>query len=254
MNEKRNSHQRYDRSDSPNYEEFVEELAGTLDLDAGLVEALMNARYAALSAHVAEILDLDAGLQAALSAAKDSEAISEVEGFLGPTDHLLGYRGPAACQIAGITYRQLDYWARIGLVVPSFCRTSGSDSQRLYSFKDVLVLNVVKRLLDTGVPLAHIWPAVRHLRSRGVQDLARITLFSDGTSVYECTSPEEVVDLLQGGQGVFGMAVSGAMREIVGSIGEFAPERADGGQVDVVSKDELTERKQRRRTARSVGA
>ena len=128
-------------------------------------------------------------------------------------DELVGYRGPSACQIAGITYRQLDYWARTSLVVPSIRSAAGSGSQRLYSFKDILVLKIVKRLLDTGISLHNIRVAVDHLRQRGVQDLANITLFSDGTTVYECTSAEEVVDLLQGGQGVFGIAVSGAMRE-----------------------------------------
>ena len=123
-------------------------------------------------------------------------------------DELVGYRGPSACQIAGITYRQLDYWARTSLVVPSIRGAAGSGSQRLYSFKDILVLKIVKRLLDTGISLHNIRVAVDHLRQRGVQDLANITLFSDGTTVYECTSAEEVVDLLQGGQGVFGIAVS----------------------------------------------
>ena len=63
-------------------------------------------------------------------------------------DELVGYRGPSACQIAGITYRQLDYWARTSLVVPSIRGAAGSGSQRLYSFKDILVLKIVKRLLD----------------------------------------------------------------------------------------------------------
>ncbi|HXT43849.1 MAG TPA: MerR family transcriptional regulator [Pseudonocardiaceae bacterium] len=165
----------------------------------------------------------------------------------GMTDQLLGYRGPAACQIAGITYRQLDYWARTNLVVPSIRGASGSGSQRLYSFKDILVLKVVKRLLDTGVSLQNIRVAVEHLRRRGVHDLARITLFSDGTTVYECTSAEEVVDLLQGGQGVFGIAVSGAMKEIAGTISQFPPERADGGHVDAAPEDELTKRRRARR-------
>jgi DNA-binding transcriptional MerR regulator len=164
-------------------------------------------------------------------------------------DELVGYRGPAACQIAGITYRQLDYWARTGLVAPTIRSATGSGSQRLYSFKDVLVLKVVKRLLDTGVSLQNIRVAVDHLRRRGVRDLARITLFSDGTTVYECTSPEEIVDLLQGGQGVFGIAVSGAMQEINGTIHEFTPERADGGVVEPVAEDELTAR----RKARNAG-
>ncbi|MCP2163832.1 MerR family transcriptional regulator [Goodfellowiella coeruleoviolacea] len=163
-------------------------------------------------------------------------------------DEFVGYRGPAACQIAGITYRQLDYWARTGLVAPTIRSAHGSGSQRLYSFKDILVLKVVKRLLDTGVSLQNIRVAVEHLRQRGVQDLAKITLFSDGTTVYECTSPEEVVDLLQGGQGVFGIAVSGAMREISGSIHEFPAERADGLEVNPTSDDELSRRRRARRT------
>src|SRR6266487_4570347 len=115
-----------------------------------------------------------------------------------PGEHV-GYRGPTACSAAGITYRQLDYWARTGLVAPTIRSAAGSGSQRLYSFKDVLVLRVVKRLLDAGVSLQNIRVAVETLRSRGVADLARVTLLSDGTSVYECTSSEEVVDLLRGG-------------------------------------------------------
>ena len=164
------------------------------------------------------------------------------------SDVLIGYRGPTACSAAGITYRQLDYWARTGLVVPTIRSATGSGSQRLYSFKDILVLKIVKRLLDTGVSLQNIRVAVQHLRRRGVKDLANITLFSDGTTVYECTSPEEVVDLLQGGQGVFGIAVSGAIREINGTIHDFPAERADGGTVEV-TEDELTAR----RKARHVG-
>src|ERR1041384_5570021 len=164
-------------------------------------------------------------------------------------DELVGYRGPAACQIAGITYRQLDYWARTGLVAPSIRTAHGSGSQRLYSFKDIPVLKVVKRLLDTGVSLQNIRVAVDHLRRRGVRDLARITLFSDGTTVYECTAPEEVVDLLQGGQGVFGIAVSGAMREISGTIHEFPAGRVDGGEIVEPANDELS----RRRRTRAIG-
>ena len=100
----------------------------------------------------------------------------------------IGYRGPVACAAAGITYRQLDYWARTGLVEPSVRPATGSGTQRLYGFRDILVLKVVKRLLDTGVSLQKIRTAVQHLRDRGVDDLAQITLMSDGASVYECTS------------------------------------------------------------------
>jgi DNA-binding transcriptional MerR regulator len=175
-----------------------------------------------------------------------------VQGGLFPDDsvpdELVGYRGPSACQIAGITYRQLDYWARTSLVVPSIRSAAGSGSQRLYSFKDILVLKVVKRLLDTGVSLQNIRVAVEHLRARGVDDLAGVTLFSDGASVYECTSPEEIVDLLQGGQGVFGIAVGGTMKEITGSLADFPAERVDGDRLVEVAHDELAQRR-RTRTA-----
>lgn len=161
-------------------------------------------------------------------------------------DDLVGYRVPVACQIVGITYRQLDYWARTSLVVPSIRGAAGSGSQRLYSFKDILVLKIVKRLLDTGISLQNIRVAVDHLRKRGVADLANITLFSDGATVYECSSPEEVVDLLQGGQGVFGIAVSGAMRELTGTIADFPAERADGGELYANPEDELANRRRTR--------
>jgi len=160
----------------------------------------------------------------------------------------MGYRGPVACAAAGITYRQLDYWARTELVQPSIRAANGSGSQRLYSFRDIIVLKVVKRLLDTGVSLQQIRTAVQHLRTRGVADLAQITLMSDGASVYECTSPDEVIDLLQGGQGVFGIAVSGAMQEITGSIHEFPAERVDGSKVALPVRDELAERRSARKT------
>ncbi|QXG76087.1 MerR family transcriptional regulator [Modestobacter sp. L9-4] len=158
---------------------------------------------------------------------------------------VVGYRGPTACSAAGITYRQLDYWARTGLVAPSVRTATGSGTQRLYSFRDILVLKVVKRLLDTGVSLQNIRKAVDHLRTRGVKELSNITLLSDGATVYECTSAEEVVDLLAGGQGVFGIAVSGALRELSGELAELPAERLDGSG-PVNADDELSARRRRR--------
>ena len=158
----------------------------------------------------------------------------------------VGFRGPTACKAAGITYRQLDYWARTDLVVPTVRSASGSGSQRLYSFRDILVLKVVKRLLDTGVSLQQIRTAVGHLRERGVEDLAQITLMSDGASVYECTSADEVVDLVQGGQGVFGIAVGRVWREVEGSLAELPRESVVGAPEP---GDELAGRRQARRSA-----
>jgi DNA-binding transcriptional MerR regulator len=158
-----------------------------------------------------------------------------------------GYRGPTACTVAGITYRQLDYWARTGLVEPSIRPAAGSGSQRLYSFRDILLLKVVKRLLDTGVSLQNIRLAVNHLRESGDADLTGITLMSDGTTVYACTSPDEVVDLVQGGQGVFGIAVGRVIGEVAGSLSELPSEPAEPvAGAETVAGDELAARRMRR--------
>ncbi|MDO5034064.1 MAG: MerR family transcriptional regulator [Actinomycetaceae bacterium] len=157
-----------------------------------------------------------------------------------------GYRGRVACQAAGITYRQLDYWARTGLVEPSIRTAQGSGSQRLYSFRDILVLKVVKRLLDTGVSLQQIRIAVSHLKDRGVDDLSSITLMSDGASVYECRSRDEMIDLIEGGQGVFGIAVGHVWREIEGSLAHLPSEEA---APIIPVHDELAERRRQRRSA-----
>lgn len=157
----------------------------------------------------------------------------------------LGYRGPAACKAAGITYRQLDYWARTGLVEPSVRAASGSGSHRLYGFRDVLVLKVVKRLLDTGVSLQQIRVAVAALRERGVDDLAQITLMSDGASVYECTSAQDVIDLVQGGQGVFGIAVGRVWREVETELAVL-PCVDPADDAELALHDELAARRKRR--------
>lgn len=166
---------------------------------------------------------------------------------VGP-DEELGYRVPIACQVAGITYRQLDYWARTDLVKPSIRTARGSGSQRLYSFKDVLVLKIVKRLLDTGISLQNIRLAVESLRDRGVNDLAELTLVSDGTTVYECRSNDEVIDLLAGGQGVFGIAVPGILKELSGTITSFPAERVvEEEETDIViGLDELAAHRKRK--------
>lgn len=155
-----------------------------------------------------------------------------------------GYRGTTACRAAGITYRQLDYWARTGLVEPAVRSAKGSGSQRLYSFRDILVLKIVKRLLDTGVSLQQIRTAVMTLRERGVEDLAQITLMSDGASVYECTSADEVIDLVQRGQGVFGIAVGSVWREVEATISELPVEHAD--HAEDFPEDELAKRRAER--------
>jgi DNA-binding transcriptional MerR regulator len=133
-------------------------------------------------------------------------------------DDSAGYRGAVAARAAGISYRQLDYWARTGLVEPTVRGAAGSGSQRLYGFRDILVLKLVKRLLDTGISLQQIRVAVNQLRESGINDLAQTTLMSDGASVYLCTSNDEVIDLVSRGQGVFGIAVGKVLREVETSL------------------------------------
>lgn len=157
----------------------------------------------------------------------------------------LGYKGATACTVAGITYRQLDYWARTGLVEPTIRQATGSGTQRLYSFQDVLVLKVVKRLLDTGVSLQNIRTAIDHLRATGVEDLASVTLMSDGASIYECRNDSEIIDLLRGGQGVFGIALSTVWQEVEGTLAGLPFDNAPDADL-VQADDELSLRRARR--------
>ncbi len=197
--------------------------------------------------HEADDQQRQADAAAAAAAAGQQGLLFGGEVRAMPAD--VGFRGPIACSAAGITYRQLDYWARTGLVEPSVRTAQGSGSQRLYSFRDILLLKVIKRLLDTGVSLQNIRSAVDHLRDSGVDDLAQVTLMSDGASVYECRSKDEVIDLVQGGQGVFGIAVGRVWREVEGDLTELPSERIDGTpNIPEVEGDELAAR----RAARSA--
>ena len=194
--------------------------------------------------------DVTAHSAADQAAAREAAEVEDQQGLLfdddvSPLPSDAGYRGPTACNAAGITYRQLDYWARTGLVEPSVRGATGSGTQRLYSFRDILILKVIKRLLDAGISLQNIRTAVQFLRERGTDDLTRVTLMSDGASVYECTSNDEVIDLLQGGQGVFGIAIGGVWREIEGSLSDLPSEKA--GREDE-SADELAARRRARMT------
>ncbi|MFD4263097.1 MerR family transcriptional regulator [Streptomyces sp. NPDC058534] len=181
------------------------------------------------------------------SAPQRPAAVPTSGGAASMTSEQIGYRGPTACAAAGITYRQLDYWARTGLVEPSVRPAHGSGTQRLYSFRDVVVLKIVKRFLDTGVSLQNIRTAVQHLRERGFRDLERMTLMSDGATVHECTSPDEVHALLQGGQGIFGIAVGVVWRDVESALSQLHGERIDTGETLVGPNpaDELARRRNR---------
>lgn len=177
----------------------------------------------------------------------DSQGVLFDEATLRPLPAGVGYRGPVACSAAGITYRQLDYWARTGLVTPTVRDAAGSGSQRLYGFRDILILRIVKRLIDTGVSLPNIRAAVDHLAARSGEDLAGLTIMSDGASIYECRSADEVVDLVRGGQGVFGIAVGSVWREVEGTLAQLPGEHPEGEPVSPSgAKDELAARRARR--------
>jgi DNA-binding transcriptional MerR regulator len=136
-----------------------------------------------------------------------------------------GYRGPQACKIVGITYRQLDYWTRTGLVAASLRGAEGSGTQRLYSFNDLLQLKVIKRLIEAGASLNKVRQAIDYVRNNLEDDWAKATIATDGNGVYACTSDAEVVDLLRSGQGVLGAIVSvGRVREeLSGTLAELRP-------------------------------
>ena len=141
----------------------------------------------------------------------------------------IGYRAPQVCKLVGITYRQLDYWARTNLIRPSLQEAHGSGSQRLYTFQDVVQLKVIKRLLDAGMSLKKIRSAVEILAEQLESDrpLADVTLLSDGQTIYAAHSEEEVVDVFRRGQGVFGIAIGPVHDEVEGAIHQLFPENAE---------------------------
>lgn len=137
----------------------------------------------------------------------------------------VGYRAPHVCSLVGITYRQLDYWARTGLITPTIQAATGSGSQRQYSFTDIVQLKVVKRLLDAGMSLKRIRTAMDILREQLDSDtpLTDVTLLSDGSTIYAAHSADEVVDVFRRGQGVFGIAVGPVQQELEGEIHRLFP-------------------------------
>jgi DNA-binding transcriptional MerR regulator len=146
-----------------------------------------------------------------------------------------GYRGPAVCKIVGISYRQLDYWARTGLVEPSIRKASGSGSQRLYAFEDVVRLRVVKRLLDAGLSLKKVRLAIDELRARG-RSLTDTTLVTDGASVLLLEDDQQMLDLVRRGQTVMALALEPVVEALRGEVMAFPTERLeDDGTIVTVS-------------------
>ncbi|MCU1489306.1 MAG: putative transcriptional regulator [Acidimicrobiaceae bacterium] len=146
-----------------------------------------------------------------------------------------GYRGPQVCKIVGITYRQLDYWARTDLLRPSLVDARGSGSQRLYSYADLLELKVIKQLLDAGVKLQQARRAIACLRNSG-EDLAAANLVLAGEGSVLARSGEEIVDLLRGGQGVFNIV---PMASVVGELDAAIHAFAEPATVPATAPEEI---------------
>ena len=140
-----------------------------------------------------------------------------------------GFRGPQVCSIVGITYRQLDYWARTDLLRPSISEARGSGTQRRYSYRDLLELKVIKRLLDAGISLQSARRALEVLRAHG-EEVTSANLVLNGTQSVLATSGEEIIDLLKGGQGVLNIVpLSGVKSELDAAIVEFGAKPPDHG-------------------------
>ena len=135
-----------------------------------------------------------------------------------------GYRGPLVCKIVGITYRQLDYWARTDLLRPSLVDAQGSGTQRRYSYRDLVALKVIKSLLDGGVSLQTARKAIDYLRDHLGEDLASSSLVIEGSSSVLARSGDDIVDLVRKGQGVLNIVpLAGLVEALQTSIHELVP-------------------------------
>jgi DNA-binding transcriptional MerR regulator len=135
-----------------------------------------------------------------------------------------GYSGPTVCKIVGISYRQLDYWARTDLIRPSLADAAGSGTQRRYSHRDLVELKVIKSLLDGGVALKSARRAIEYLRSNLGEDIASANLVLNGASSILAHSDGELIDIVRQGQGVLNIVpLGGVVDDIDAAITELRP-------------------------------
>lgn len=173
-----------------------------------------------------------------------------------------GYRGTVASKVAGITYRQLDYWARKQIVVPSITPSHGSGSRRLYSFKDVLILAVSKKLLDTGVNLQNVTAAIGFLSRRRTAELENMTIICDGEDVKECENGEEVLKLIDQGTAVFAVSVGKLWHQVAEQLeqekyvdvgpGESAASSLPTSPIDEIAAQRMREKLENQHRERAV--
>ncbi|MCL5772206.1 MAG: MerR family transcriptional regulator [Actinobacteria bacterium] len=132
------------------------------------------------------------------------------------------YKSQDVCKLTGLTYKQLDYYDRTKFLTPSINKALGYGSKRMYSFNDLLKLKVVKNLLDAGISLHKIRKTKKYLEMTGdSDDFLRVTLISDGNTVYACYSDKEIIDTLNSGQAVFGIALEKVYNKLKEDVGKF---------------------------------
>ena len=142
-------------------------------------------------------------------------------------DDTLGFSGKSTAEIVGITYRQLDYWARTDLIRPSMADATGSGSRRKYSYRNLLELKVVKNLLDAGIRLEQVREVFAYLQDELGEDITTANLVVNGSQPTLVRSGEEMIDLLQTGQGVLNiLPLSGVVDELDEKLVELFPSRA----------------------------
>ena len=141
------------------------------------------------------------------------------------TDVTRGFSGSRTAEIVGITYRQLDYWARTDLIRPTLARATGSGSRRQYSYSDLLELKVIKSLLDAGIRLEQVRKVFAYLRDNLGTDVSTANLVIDGSSSVLVHTGEELIDLLQNGQGVLNvLPLAGVKEEVDAAIVDLYPD------------------------------
>jgi DNA-binding transcriptional MerR regulator len=135
-----------------------------------------------------------------------------------------GFGGPEVCRIVGITYRQLDYWARTDLLRPSLADAQGSGTQRRYSFRDLVALKVIKSLIDGGLSLQTARKAIEYLRDHLGEDLASASLVMEGSSSVLARTGDDIIDLVRNGQGVLNIVpLAGLVESLQSSIHDLGP-------------------------------
>jgi len=135
-----------------------------------------------------------------------------------------GFSGPRTAEVVGVTYRQLDYWARTDLVRPSMSDAKGSGTRRLYSYRDLVQLKLIKRLLDAGIKLESVRAVFEELRAHVGEEISSANLVIDGSTAMLALDDGQLIDLVHRGQGVLNVVSLGAVqKEVDASIRDLYP-------------------------------